>query len=103
MPSCTVTPEQSHPEVNAGLVGLQVCTALDTSDGIDCDIRILSDLLQLALYECERQGRSADRIDSAIRAADRFISDISQGNKDIQATLAQIERAVTPAAGGDHA
>ena len=65
--------------------------ALDMTDGIDYALGVTSDLLRLAFDECARQGDSTSSIDSAMRAIERFLDDVSKLNRSLQTDLRHLE------------
>lgn len=65
--------------------------ALDMTDGIDLALGVTSDLLHLAFSECDRLNDSASRVDSAMRAIERYLDDVSQLNRTLQADLRHLE------------
>jgi hypothetical protein len=62
-------------------------------NNINGAIFVLSNLIGLALSECEQIGPIAGRIDSTLRAAERYFDDVTQANK----TLIRQEIAATRA------
>lgn len=65
--------------------------ALDMTDGIDLALGTTSDLLSLAFTECAMLGDSASRVDSAMRAVERYLDDVSRLNRTLQTELRHLE------------
>jgi len=65
--------------------------ALDMTDGIDLALGVTSDLLHLVFSECARLDDSASRVDSAMRAIERYLDDVSRLNRTLQADLRHLE------------
>jgi hypothetical protein len=63
----------------------------DKSDDIDCSLSLASDLLRVALNECEKAGEAASYVDTVIRAARRYVGDISESNVALQRFVAVLE------------
>lgn len=65
--------------------------ALDMTDGIDLALGVTSDLLHLAFSECDRLDDSTSRVNSAMRAIERYLDDVSRLNRTLQADLRHLE------------
>lgn len=65
--------------------------ALDMTDGIDLALGVTSDLLYLAFSECDRLDDSTSRVNSAMRAIERYLDDVSRLNRTLQADLRHLE------------
>lgn len=97
LPTCKNVINRLASELSSVATGTAVSThshidgALDMTDGIDYALGVTSDLLRLAFDECARQGDSASRVDSAMRAIERFLDDVSRLNKSLQTDLRHLE------------
>jgi hypothetical protein len=80
------------PPAQPGTFKDSLNAAFNTSEDITCTVGIIDDLLHLAFSECERQTRPAIRIDSAMRAIERYVDDIRQLNETLQFALEQLEK-----------
>lgn len=65
--------------------------ALDMTDGIDLALAVTSDLLHLAFSECDRIDDSVSRVNSAMRAVERYLDDVSRLNRTLQTELRHLE------------
>lgn len=83
--------ESPMASVNAPNLDDALDSIADDSDDIDCSLALLSDLLRVALNECERVGDAASYVETVIRAARRFGEDISESNMHLQRFVAVLE------------